>query len=312
MTKSYSEVRNRIDLIANNSYFTPHGNSIMALLIDGKTIAGKIRGEIAVEVNRLESQGIKPGLAVVLVGDNPASKVYVSMKEKACRDVGIFSEEYKLPGNTSEKELVDLINSLNVNDDIHGILVQLPLPKHINESKIVEAISPNKDVDGFHPYNVGRLITGKPVFQPCTPYGIMVMLKESGIDLTGKEVVVVGRSNIVGKPVAFMCLQQHATVTLCHSKTRNLPDKIKMADVLIAAVGKPEMIKGDWIKEGAVVIDVGVNRLEDGKLVGDVEFSVASRRASHITPVPGGVGPMTITMLLYNTLQSAKRSVQAS
>lgn len=284
----------------------------MALLIDGKTIAGKIRGEIAVEVNRLESQGIKPGLAVVLVGDNPASKVYVSMKEKACRDVGIFSEEYKLPGNTSEKELVDLINSLNVNDDIHGILVQLPLPKHINESKIVEAISPNKDVDGFHPYNVGRLITGKPVFQPCTPYGIMVMLKESGIDLTGKEVVVVGRSNIVGKPVAFMCLQQHATVTLCHSKTRNLPDKIKMADVLIAAVGKPEMIKGDWIKEGAVVIDVGVNRLEDGKLVGDVEFSVASRRASHITPVPGGVGPMTITMLLYNTLQSAKRSVQAS
>jgi methylenetetrahydrofolate dehydrogenase (NADP+)/methenyltetrahydrofolate cyclohydrolase len=284
----------------------------MAILIDGKSIAGKIRGEIAVEINRLESQGVKPGLAVVLVGDNPASKVYVSMKEKACRDVGIFSEEYKLPEETSEKELVNLINRLNGKDDIHGILVQFPLPKHINESKIVEAISPNKDVDGFHPYNVGRLITGKPIFQPCTPYGIMVMLKESGIDLIGKEVVVVGRSNIVGKPVAFMCLQQHATVTLCHSKTRNLPDKIKMADVLIAAVGKPEMIKGNWIKEGAVVIDVGVNRTDDGKLVGDVEFSVASQRASHITPVPGGVGPMTITMLLYNTLQSAKRFVQAS
>ncbi|HET6421566.1 MAG TPA: bifunctional methylenetetrahydrofolate dehydrogenase/methenyltetrahydrofolate cyclohydrolase FolD [Geobacteraceae bacterium] len=284
----------------------------MAIIIDGKSIAGKIRGEIAIEINRLESQSVKPGLAVVLVGDNPASKVYVRMKEKACHDVGIFSEEYKLPEETSEKELVSLINRLNDKNDIHGILVQLPLPKHINESKILEAISPEKDVDGFHPYNVGRLITGKPVFQPCTPYGIMVMLKESGIDLTGKEVVIVGRSNIVGKPVAFMCLQQHATVTLCHSKTTNLPDKIKMADVLIAAVGKPEMIKGDWIKEGAVVIDVGVNRTDDGKLVGDVEFSVASQRASYITPVPGGVGPMTITMLLYNTLQSAKKFAKAS
>jgi len=282
----------------------------MAILIDGKSIAGKIRGEIAVEVNRLESQGIIPGLAVILVGDNPASKVYVSMKEKACRDVGIHSDEYKLPAETGENELIALIDSLNRKKSIHGILVQLPLPKHINESKIVEAISPEKDVDGFHPYNVGRLITGKPIFQPCTPYGIMVMLKKSGIDLTGKEVVVVGRSNIVGKPVAFMCLQQNATVTLCHSQTRNLPDKVRMADVLIAAVGKPEMIKGDWIKEGAVVIDVGVNRVDDKKLVGDVEFSVASQRASYITPVPGGVGPMTITMLLYNTLQSAKRTLQ--
>ena len=282
----------------------------MAILIDGKSIAGKIRGEIAVEVNRLESQGIIPGLAVILVGDNPASKVYVSMKEKACRDVGIHSDEYKLPAETGENELIALIDSLNRKKSIHGILVQLPLPKHINESKIVEAISPEKDVDGFHPYNVGRLITGKPIFQPCTPYGIMVMLKKSGIDLTGKEVVVVGRSNIVGKPVAFMCLQQNATVTLCHSQTRNLPDKVRMADVLIAAVGKPEMIKGDWIKEGAVVVDVGVNRVDDKKLVGDVEFSVASQRASYITPVPGGVGPMTITMLLYNTLQSAKRALQ--
>ncbi len=282
----------------------------MAKLIDGKSIASKIRGEIAVEVNRLKSQGIIPGLAVILVGDNSASRVYVSMKEKACRDVGIYSDEYKLPAETDEKEILHLIDKLNKNNDIHGILVQLPLPNHINESKIVESISPEKDVDGFHPYNVGRLITGKPLFQPCTPYGIMVMLKESGIDLTGKEVVVVGRSNIVGKPVAFMCLQQNATVTLCHSKTRNLPEKIGMADVLIAAIGKPEMIKGEWVKEGAVVIDVGVNRIEDGKLVGDVEFSIAAKRASYITPVPGGVGPMTITMLLYNTLQSAKKFSQ--
>jgi methylenetetrahydrofolate dehydrogenase (NADP+)/methenyltetrahydrofolate cyclohydrolase len=282
----------------------------MAILIDGKAIAAKIRGEIAVEVNRLELKGVKPGLAVILVGDNPASKVYVSMKEKACRDVGIFSEEYKLPPETDEAALLSRIDSLNKNPDIHGILVQLPLPKHINEALIMEAISPLKDVDGFHPYNVGRLVTGKPLFQPCTPHGIMVMLKESGIDITGKEVVVVGRSNIVGKPVAFMCLQQNATVTLCHTKTINLEEKVKMADVLIAAVGKPEMIKGEWIKEGAVVIDVGVNRIADNKLVGDVEFAVASKRASYITPVPGGVGPMTITMLLYNTLQSAKRSVQ--
>jgi len=284
----------------------------MAILIDGKSISGKIRGEIAVEVKRLESQGIKPGLAVILVGDDPASKVYVSMKEKACHDVGIFSDEYKLPADTDEKQLLELIHRLNGKREIHGILVQLPLPKHINEAKIVEAISPEKDVDGFHPYNVGRLISGKPLFQPCTPYGIMVMLKESGIDLSGKEVVVVGRSNIVGKPVAFMCLKQNATVTLCHTKTRNLPEKIGMADILIAAVGKPEVIKGDWIKEGAVVIDVGVNRLDGGKLVGDVEFSVAQQRASYITPVPGGVGPMTITMLLHNTLQSAKRLIHRS
>ncbi|MEI8355067.1 MAG: bifunctional methylenetetrahydrofolate dehydrogenase/methenyltetrahydrofolate cyclohydrolase FolD [Deltaproteobacteria bacterium] len=282
----------------------------MAILIDGKAIAAKIRGGIAVEVNRLESKGVRPGLAVILVGDNSASRVYVSMKEKACRDVGIFSEEYKLPSETDEPALLSRIESLNRNPNIHGILVQLPLPKHINEAAVMEAISPLKDVDGFHPYNVGRLVTGKPLFQPCTPHGIMVMLKESGIDITGKEVVIVGRSNIVGKPVAFMCLQQNATVTLCHTKTVNLEKKVKMADVLIAAVGKPEMIKGSWIKEGAVVIDVGVNRIDGNKLVGDVEFAVASARASYITPVPGGVGPMTITMLLYNTLQSAKRSVR--
>jgi methylenetetrahydrofolate dehydrogenase (NADP+)/methenyltetrahydrofolate cyclohydrolase len=281
----------------------------MAKIIDGKAIAAKIRGELTEEVRKLEAKGIKPGLAVVLVGEDPASKVYVSMKEKACQDVGIFSDEYKLHAETTEADLLTLIDRLNNDPRIHGILVQLPLPKHINTEKVLEAISPAKDVDGFHPYNVGRLVVGKPLFQPCTPYGVMVMLKESGVDLAGKEVVVVGRSNIVGKPVAFMCLQQHATVTICHSHTRDLAAKVGMADVLIAAVGQPEMIKGKWIKEGAVVIDVGVNRVGEKKLVGDVEFAAASERASAITPVPGGVGPMTITMLLYNTVESAKRTL---
>lgn len=281
----------------------------MAEIIDGKAIAAKIRGELASEASRLAAHGIKPGLAVVLVGEDPASKVYVSMKEKACHDVGIFSDEHKLPVTTTEKELLDLIDRLNRDSRIHGILVQLPLPKHIDTEKVLEAISPYKDVDGFHPYNVGRLVVGKPLFQPCTPYGVMVMLKETGIDLAGKEVVVVGRSNIVGKPVALMCLQQNATVTICHSKTRDLAARVGQADVVIAAVGQPEMIKGSWIKEGAVVIDVGVNRVGEKKLVGDVEYAVAAERASAITPVPGGVGPMTITMLLYNTVESAKKTV---
>lgn len=282
----------------------------MAILIDGKSIAATIRGEIASEVAHLIACGIKPGLAVILVGDNTASKVYIKMKEKACKEVGIFSDEYKLPANATEDELLTLIIRLNSDIRIHGILVQLPLPAHIDEAKILEAISPSKDVDGFHPYNTGRLVMGKAIFYPCTPYGIMIMLKESGIEIAGKEVVVVGRSNIVGKPVAFMCLHANATVTLCHSKTRNLAEKVKMADILIVAVGRPEMIKGAWIKEGSVVIDVGVNRVDDNKLVGDVEFEIASQRASHITPVPGGVGPMTITMLLSNTLQSAKVTAQ--
>lgn len=280
----------------------------MAIIIDGKATAHKLRAEISIEVQQLASEGTQPGLAVVLVGDNPASRVYVHMKEKACCDVGIFSDEHKLPAETEEKDLLSLIEELNNDDRIHGILVQLPLPKHINEAKVLEAISPDKDVDGFHPYNVGRLILGKPTFQPCTPYGIMVLLKEYGIDLTGKEVVVVGRSNIVGKPVAFMCLQQHATVTICHTRTVDLPAKIARADVLIAAIGRPEVIPGEWIKKGAVVIDVGVNRIAEKKLVGDVEFVTAAERASYITPVPGGVGPMTITMLLQNTLLSAKIS----
>jgi methylenetetrahydrofolate dehydrogenase (NADP+)/methenyltetrahydrofolate cyclohydrolase len=278
----------------------------MAQIIDGKAIARKIRREIAAEVDLLAARGVRPGLAVILVGENPASKVYVSMKEKACRDVGIFSDEYILPADTGEAEILALIAKLNGDERIHGILVQLPLPKQMDDARILEAISPDKDVDGFHPFNMGRLIIGRPVFQPCTPYGIMVLLKEAGIELKGKEVVIVGRSNIVGKPVAFMCLQQHATVTICHTRTVDLPAKIGAADVLIVAAGKPEVVRGEWIKEGAVVIDVGVNRLADNKLVGDVEFETAARRASHITPVPGGVGPMTITMLLRNTLQSAQ------
>lgn len=279
----------------------------MAKIIDGKALAAKVRGELSETVAGLKSKGITPGLAVVLVGEDPASKVYVSMKEKACADIGIFSDEHKLPLETPEAELLALIERLNNDPRIHGILVQLPLPKHIDSEKVLESISPDKDVDGFHPYNVGRLMIGKPTFQPCTPYGVMVMLKETGIELAGKQVVVVGRSNIVGKPVALMCLQQNATVTICHSKTKDLAAKVGQADILIAAVGIPEMIKGDWIKTGAVVIDVGVNRVGDKKLVGDVEYAGAAERASAITPVPGGVGPMTITMLLYNTVESAKR-----
>lgn len=281
----------------------------MATVIDGKAIAAKIRNELTTSVTALKTAGVTPGLAVVLVGEDPASKVYVSMKEKACADVGIFSDEHKLSAATSENDLLDLIARLNADPKIHGILVQLPLPKQINTEKVLEAISPDKDVDGFHPYNVGRLMVGKPTFQPCTPYGVMIMMKEIGLDLTGKNVVVVGRSNIVGKPVAMMCLQQHATVTICHSRTKNLADVVRTADVVIAAVGVPEMIKGEWIKEGAVVIDVGVNRVGEKKLVGDVEYAGAFERASAITPVPGGVGPMTITMLLYNTVESAKNSL---
>ncbi len=279
----------------------------MGQIIDGKAIAADIREEIAAATAVLFEKGVTPGLAVVLVGDDPASRVYVTMKEKACEKAGIFSDEHKLPAETSEADLLGLIDKLNNDDRIDGILVQLPLPGHIDESKVLEAISPKKDVDGFHPYNVGRLVTGNPLFQPCTPYGVMKMLEHTGVDLTGKEVVVVGRSNIVGKPVALMCLAQHATVTLCHSRTRDLAAKVGQADVVIAAVGVPEMVKGDWIKEGAVVIDVGVNRVGEKKLVGDVEFDAAMARASAVTPVPGGVGPMTITMLLYNTVESAKR-----
>ena len=279
-----------------------------AKIIDGKALAEKIKADIRIATDALAAAGKRrPGLAVVMVGDSAASEVYVRNKRRSCEQAGIISSAHDLPSSTTESELLDLIHLLNTDSAIDGILVQLPLPKQINTDRVLEAISPEKDADGFHPYNVGRLVIGKPLFQPCTPYGVMVLLKESGVDLSGKEVVVVGRSNIVGKPVAFMCLQQNATVTLCHSKTRDLAAKVGMADVLIAAVGVPEMIKGAWIKEGAVVIDVGVNRVGEKKLVGDVEFGPASERAAAITPVPGGVGPMTITMLLYNTLESARR-----
>lgn len=279
----------------------------MADIIDGKAIAAEMRQDIASDTKALIDQGVTPGLAVVLVGEDPASRVYVSMKEKACSAAGIYSVEHKLSAETREADLLKLIDDLNNDQQIDGILVQLPLPDHIDESKVLEAISPSKDVDGFHPYNVGRLVTGHPVFQPCTPYGVMKMLEYTGVDLKGKEVVVVGRSNIVGKPVALMCLAEHATVTICHSRTADLPQKVAAADVVIAAVGRPEMIKGGWIKKGAVVIDVGVNRVGEKKLVGDVEFTAACENAAAITPVPGGVGPMTITMLLYNTIVSAKR-----
>lgn len=283
----------------------------MAEIIDGKAIAAELRADIKAETQSLVAQGVTPGLAVVLVGEDPASAIYVSMKEKACAAAGIFSDEHKLDASISEAQLLELVANLNADERIDGILVQLPLPEHIDEAKVLEAISPNKDVDGFHPYNVGRLVSGNPLFQSCTPYGIMKMLEKTGVELKGKEVVVVGRSNIVGKPVALMCLAQHATVTICHSRTRDLAQKVAAADVLIAAVGKPQMIKGDWIKPGAVVIDVGVNRVEEKKLIGDVDFAAACRNAAAITPVPGGVGPMTITMLLYNTLLSAKRRATA-
>ncbi|MEK6679021.1 MAG: bifunctional methylenetetrahydrofolate dehydrogenase/methenyltetrahydrofolate cyclohydrolase FolD [Nitrospirota bacterium] len=279
-----------------------------AKIIDGKAISAKIKEEMKREVAELRGTGIFPGLAVILVGENPASVVYVRNKGKACHDVGIHSEEHRLTGNTSEEDLLRLIDRLNKDDKINGILVQLPLPKHINEKKILEAISQDKDVDGFHPYNVGKLMIGEPIFAPCTPYGVMKMLEYSNIDLTGKNAVIVGRSNIVGKPMAMLLLQKNATVTICHSKTKDLAGVCRSADILVAAIGKDRFVKADMVKDGAVVVDVGINRLPDGKLVGDVDYDAVAQKAGYITPVPGGVGPMTITMLLYNTIQSAKRA----
>jgi len=281
----------------------------MGNIIDGNKIAQEIRNEVRLKTRELRQQtGIIPGLAVILVGDDPASQVYVGRKARACAEVGFLSREYKLPAETEEKKLLKIIKKLNKDDQIHGILVQLPLPGHISTENIIAAIDPDKDVDGFHPYNVGGLMAGTPLFLPCTPRGIMELIARSGIDLKGKEAVVVGRSNIVGKPMAMLLLAQHATVTMCHSKTGDLPAVTRRADVLIAAVGKPHMIKADMVKEGAVVIDVGVNRLENGKLAGDVDFDNVAPKASFITPVPGGVGPMTIAMLMKNTLDAAVRS----
>ena len=280
----------------------------MAMIIDGKTIAAGIREEVRVEVDRLKREkGITPALAVILVGDNPASRIYVKNKGKASSEAGIRSIEHILPQDAKEKEILSLISRLNNDPSVHGILVQLPLPAHIDEHSIVEAVSPQKDVDGFHPYNIGRLVTGRPTFEPCTPKGIMKLLDATGVPLSGKEAIVIGRSNIVGKPLALMLLKRDSTVTICHSKTENLPEKIHSSDIVIAAIGKAGFVKGEWIKQGAVVIDVGINRTDKG-LVGDVEFSEAGKRASYITPVPGGVGPMTIAMLLSNTVEAVKNA----
>ncbi len=281
-----------------------------ASIINGKEEARKVREELKKEIEGLkEKYSITPGLSVVLVGDDPASQVYVRNKTRACEEVGIRSFNYTLPATTDTRELLELIDGLNRRDDLHGILVQLPLPDHIDEREILEGISPMKDVDGFHPFNMGRLVTGAPLFRPCTPAGIMRLIDSTGYDLTGRDCVVVGRSNIVGKPMVFMLLERNATVTVCHSRTRGLSDKIGKADVVVVAVGRAGFVKGEWIKKGAMVIDVGINRTEDGRLTGDVEFDEAVKRASYITPVPGGVGPMTIAMLLKNTVESAKRRI---
>lgn len=277
----------------------------MAKILSGKTVSQRIKDELKKEVAELKEKNINPGLAVIIVGDDHASRVYVNNKKKACDEIGIYSEEYALPEETSEEELLALIRKLNGKKEINGILVQLPVPKQINEETIINAIDPKKDVDAFHPVNVGKIMVGNFDFVPCTPAGVMELIDESGIDVAGKECVVVGRSNIVGKPQAMLLLHKNGTVTICHSKTKNLKEKTKQADILIAAVGKPNFITGDMIKEGAVVIDVGINRIAEKKLVGDVDFESAEKVAGAITPVPGGVGPMTIAMLMKNTVKAA-------
>lgn len=279
----------------------------MAKLISGKEVSAKVRAEIKEQVEKLKAEkGITPGLAVVIVGDDPASRIYVNNKKKACAEVGMYSEEYALPASTTQEELLALVHKLNEKEDIHGILVQLPLPKHLDDKLVIEAISPDKDVDAFHVQNVGKIMVGDYRFLPCTPAGIMELIASCGVDLTGKECVVIGRSNIVGKPMAMLLLHSNATVTICHSKTQNLKEHTKKADVLVAAVGKANFVTGDMVKPGAIVIDVGMNRL-NGKLCGDVNFAEVEPKASYITPVPGGVGPMTITMLLKNTLTAAQK-----
>ena len=282
-----------------------------ARIIDGKAISAKRRAAVAERVTALKAQGIHPGLAVVIVGQDPASEVYVRNKVKACEETGVFSEKIEMPETTTQAELLAVVKELNARDDIHGILVQFPLPAGLDEDEVIETISIHKDVDGFHPESIGRLLVGKDTFVSCTPAGCMVLLEESGVDLKGKDVVVVGRSNNVGKPAGMLALNQHATVQFCHSRTEDLPGHVRKADIVIVAVGRPEMVKGDWLKPGAVVIDVGINRTDAG-LVGDVEFSSAVEVASAITPVPGGVGPMTIAMLLENTLTAAARAAGLS
>ncbi|MEB9684184.1 bifunctional methylenetetrahydrofolate dehydrogenase/methenyltetrahydrofolate cyclohydrolase [Bacillus thuringiensis serovar pingluonsis] len=280
---------------------------MVAVIIKGNEVAEKKRAQLKEEVVKLKEQGIVPGLAVILVGEDPASRSYVKGKEKGCEQVGIYSELIEFPETITEERLLAEIDRLNGDDRINGILVQLPLPKHIEEKAIIERISPEKDVDGFHPISVGRMMTGQDTFLPCTPHGIVELVKETNLDISGKHVVVIGRSNIVGKPVGQLFLNENATVTYCHSKTQNMKELTKLADILIVAVGRPKMVTADYMKEGAVVIDVGVNRLETGKLCGDVDFDNVLDVAGYITPVPKGVGPMTITMLLHNTVESAKR-----
>lgn len=289
-----------------------------AQIIDGKQVAADMRAELKNEVAKLKQKGIVPGLGVILVGEDPASKSYVTAKERTCEEIGIYSDDNRLPAETSQKELMTLVKKMNGDPKINGILVQLPLPKHLNEAEVLLAIDPKKDVDGFHPMNVGKMVVGEKAFLPCTPHGVIQLLIRSGITIEGANVVIVGRSNIVGKPVANMLIQKNATgnatVTVCHTRTKDLPFHTKQADILIAAAGRPNTITADMVKDGVVVIDVGVNRVDDAtkkrgyRLVGDVDFEAVKEKASFITPVPGGVGPMTITMLLYNTVESAKRA----
>ncbi len=280
----------------------------MAQIINGKEVSAKVRAEVAAETAQLkENKGLKVGLAVVIVGNDPASRVYVNNKKKACEEVGFQSFEYALDENVTEEQLLDLVNVLNRDNRVNGILVQLPLPAHINETAVINAISPEKDVDAFHPVNVGKIMIGDYSFLPCTPAGVMELIASTGTEISGKSCVVVGRSNIVGKPMAMLLLHKSGTVTICHSKTTNLKEICLGADILVVAVGKAKFITGDMIKEGAVVIDVGMNRLDNGKLCGDVDFDSAEKKASFITPVPGGVGPMTISMLMRNTLTAAKQ-----
>ncbi len=278
----------------------------MAQIIDGKAISAKVKAQVREEAESLRKQGIEIGLAVVIVGNNPASRVYVNNKKKSCEEVGFVSYEYALPEETTQAELLELVDKLNNDDKVNGILVQLPLPKQIDENAIINAILPEKDVDAFHPANVGHIMIGDFSFLPCTPAGVMELIAETGVDICGKECVVIGRSNIVGKPMAMLLLHKHGTVTICHSRTKNLAEICSRADILVAAVGKAKFVTPDMVKEGAVVIDVGMNRNEEGKLCGDVDYDACFDKAGYITPVPGGVGPMTIAMLMKNTLTAAK------
>ena len=280
----------------------------MAKILSGKTVSARVKQELKIEAENLTKAGTKPGLAVVIVGDDSASKVYVANKEKACAELGIYSEKYALSADTTEDELLNLIKKLNADDKIHGILVQLPLPEHLDDKTIINNILPFKDVDAFHPTNVGRIMIGDFDFVPCTPAGIMELIHESGVEVGGKECVVIGRSNIVGKPMSMLLLHENGTVTVCHSKTADLKAQTRRADILVAAVGIPKFVKADMVKPGAVVIDVGMDRDENGKLCGDVDFDEVEKIASAITPVPGGVGPMTIAMLMRNTITAAKRA----